>query len=285
MATGSKPGPLSPPGYIDAGTLPRIATPTPGPIGMGPRAKLADGPTLMASSVTALEIEFDAFIPGALGKSFKSYEHPTDLKNQAAFDAAISAVTGTWLEEPGTFSAYGTGPWCYATDDRDFGGGSHRVGFRGTIRRSDIGSLARKGDLFKHDTSGSVHIRWVHTGYVTSKGEIGSLNGPINKSAPISSTEERVDNSSTQSTVTTTGSASYPFKEAAPNIDYEVKFVFARDPGGQTVVRFEITNNKFPYYELLINGGTVWNYTSADTGPGPINLNTSTTFKSGFWYF
>lgn len=159
------------------------------------------------------------------------------------------------------------------------------MGFHGVIPGSDIGSLAKSRTLFTHDTSGSEHVRWVHTGYLTSKGEIGKVEGPIKESARVSSTETKVDNSDTESTVTTTGASSYPFKAASPDIDYTVIFVFKQDPGGQIAVRFEITNNKFPYYELLINGGIVWTYTSADTGPGPINLNTSVTFKSGFWYF
>lgn len=284
MAGGRIPGPLSlidNPIDIDDGTLPRVAMPTPGPIG----TETPVFPAQIASSVAALNIVFDAFIPGTLGASFESYEHPRDLKNQVTFDAALKAVPGTWLEEPGTFSAYGTGPWCYATDNRGFGGGSHRVGFQGAIPRSDIGSLASKGNLFTHDTSGSEHVRWLHTGYLTSKGEIGKLEGPIKKSAPVSSTETKVDNSVSESIVIVKGSAGYPFKAASPDIDYTVIFVFKRDPGGQIAVRFEISNNKFPYYELLINGGTVWTYTSSDTGPGPINLNRTVTFKSGLWYF
>jgi hypothetical protein len=138
------------------------------------------------------------------------------------------------------------------TDNRDFGGGSRRVGFQGTIRPSDLGSLESKGNLFTHDTSGSEHVRWVHTGYLTSKGEIGSVDGPTKKSAPVTSSEKRVDDSVTESTLITQGSAGYPFVKAAPDIDYKVKFVFKQDPAGPTAVRFEITNNLFPYYELLI---------------------------------
>jgi hypothetical protein len=255
----------------------------------GLQRQTVDGPGGGASAggtgAAKLEIEFDAFIPGSLGKSFESYDHPKDLKNQASFEAALKAVPGTWLEEPGTFSALGTGPWCYATDNRTFGGGSHRVGFNGTVARSDIGSLAGKPPLFKHSTSGSEHVRWTHTGHFTSKNETGSLEGPVSKSAAVSSNEDRVDNSATETTVTTKGSAGYPFKALAPDIDYEVAFDLRQDPAGKTALRFTITNNKFPYYELLINGGSVWTYTSSDSGPSLTNLNESATFRSGFWYF
>lgn len=86
MATGQKPGPLSlidNPIDIDDGTLARLATPTPVPTGTD------------ASSVATLDILFGAFIPGALGASFESYDHPRDLKNQSTFDAALKAVSGT----------------------------------------------------------------------------------------------------------------------------------------------------------------------------------------------
>jgi hypothetical protein len=111
------------------------------------------------------------------------------------------------------------------------------------------------------------------------------VDGPTKKSAPVTSSEKRVDDSVTESTVITQGSAGYPFLKAAPDIDYKVKFVFKQDPAGPTAVRFEITNNLFPYYELLINGGIVWTYKSSDTGPSLNNLNRFTTFRSGFWYF
>jgi hypothetical protein len=102
MPSGQIWGPLSQidrPIDVDDGTLPRMVTPSPGPIGLQTPPKAA-----------ALNIEFDAFIPGALGAPFESYERPRDLKNQVTFDAALKAVPGAWLEEPGTFSAYGTGP-------------------------------------------------------------------------------------------------------------------------------------------------------------------------------
>ena len=58
-----------------------------------------------------------------------------------------------------------------------------------------------------------------------------------------------------------------------------------RDPTGKIAVKADIKHNLFPYYELLINGRVVWTYSATDTGPGVINLNRSTTEKSGPWYF
>lgn len=232
-----------------------------------------------------LKIEFDAFIPGSLGKSFESYPHPTDLKNQAAFDAAIKAIAGTWLPEPGTFDTGGAGSWYYLTDNRGFGGGGHRVGFVGTVARGDVGALASKSNVFTHSTSGSAHVRWTHTGYFTSKDETGKVDGPYTKSGAVTSDEKHTDISSDESTITTTGACGYPFKAASPDIDYKLVFDVKKDHGGATLVQAEVTNNLFPYYELLINGKVVWKFVSTDTGPGVINLNRSTTEKTGWLSF
>ena len=209
-----------------------------------------------------LRIEFNAFIPGSLGSAFESYPHPADLANQAAFDAAIKAIAGTWLCEPGPggLSVNGLGPWYYITDNRTFGGGSHRVGFVGTIARADIGALAPKPNMFNHDTSGSTHIRWTHTGHFTSAGETGSVDGPYTKSAAVSSSEEHADVSSEESTVTTSGAAAYPFSAVSPDIDYKLVFHCKKDTGGATLVQVEVKHNLFPYYELLINGKIVWKF-------------------------
>jgi hypothetical protein len=241
--------------------------------------------TTPGGGASKLDFEFDAFISGSLGKPFSSYDYPHDLKNQAAFEADVKAVKGTWLEEPGTFKGLNTGPWCYETEKREFGGGSRRVGFKGTINTDDIGSLANKPNAFSHDTSGSTHVRWTHTGNFTSSGETGSLDGPTSASAPVKSSESHADTSATASTVTTKGSCGYPFKVASPDIDYKLVFNLTKNVGGKTAVRFNVENNLFPYYELLINGGSVWTYTPSSSGPGLINLNRSTSFQSGDWYF
>ncbi len=221
--------------------------------------------------------EFCAFIPGSLGKSFSSFPYPKDLANQSAFEGMVSAISGTWLEEPGSFAAGGSGPWLFETDNRGFGGGSHRVGFKGSVSAADIGSLKSKGTLFTHGTSGSAHVRWEHTGIFTSSGETGSIKGPIRASAAAKSSEKRVDLSADESEVTVTGAASYPFSLAAPDIDYELVLRFKRDAAGKTVVSGTITTNVFPFYELMINGKSVWTYSSSGTGPGVWNLNTSQT--------
>jgi hypothetical protein len=37
-------------------------------------------------------------------------------------------------------------------------------------------------------------------------------------------------------------------------------------------------HDAFPFYEILVNGNLLWSWSSKDTGPGFINLNTSERF-------
>jgi hypothetical protein len=247
----------------------------PSPTGSGVPA--APGPTL--------DVEFDAFIPGFLGSSFEKYPHPTNLKNQTTFEADLKAVKGSWLKEPGSIATPGSGPWYFATDNRSFGGGSHRLGFAGKVPRADIGSLDRKPPLFTHTTSGSEHVHWQHTGDYSSNNETGSVDRPFAKSASPSSSEAHADSGVDESTVTTKGSANYPFKALSPDIDYTVAFELKRETGGRTRLRFTITKNLFPFYELLINGRAVWKYTAPDPGPTVSNLTKTDKFRSGDWFF
>ena len=199
-------------------------------------------------------IEFNAFIPGSLGSKFNSFDHPKDLKNQAAFEAALSGVSGTWLEEPGSFAGLSSGPWLFSTDDRGFGGGSHRVASTGTVDPANIGSMKARGGAFKHTTSGSSHGRWVHTGNFTSSGETGSLEGPVFKKSNVTGSQDYTDKSPDSSVVTIEASGSYPFALIAPSIDYKLVLTITRDASGNVTISGDITTNKFPFYELIING-------------------------------
>ncbi len=239
----------------------------------------APGAAKASGGGATLRFEFNAFIPGSLGKSFVSYNHPKDLKNQPAFEAALGGVGGTWLPEPGSFADNNTGPWLFETDNRSFGGGSHRVGFTGSVPGADIGGAKSKGAYFAHSTSGSARVRWKHSGLLTSSGETGSVEGPFKKSADVKSAEEHDDVSSTKSVITVTGAGSYPFNAMAPDIDYKLVFTLDRDPSGKILLNGEITTNVFPFYELMINGTLAWSFSSKGTGPGIVNLNTSQTSK------
>jgi hypothetical protein len=233
-------------------------------------------PAAAAGAVT-LSIQFNAFIPSSLGRSVDSFPFPTDLKNQATFEGLLKGVSGTWLKEPGSFADNNTGPWLFATDNRGFGGGTHRVGCSGTVSSADVGSLKSKGALFSHSTSGSERVRWRHTGLLTSSNETGSVEGPIKKAAKVKSSESHEDVSADESVITTEGAASYPFSALAPDIDYKLALRLIK-AGGKLHVEGEITTNEFPFYELIINGSVVWRFSSSSTGPGT-NLLKSTKSK------
>jgi Domain of unknown function (DUF4157) len=260
-------------------SVPQLIQRAPDPEKTGPAAPSA------SAGAGGLDVEFNAFIPGSLGNSFDSFPYPKDLGNQTSFEAALKGVKGTWLKEPGSFSGNNTGAWHFATDNRGFGGGSHRLGFAGRIVRAVIGSLAKAADIFNHTTSGSEHVRWKHTGIFTSKGETGSIDGPYSKSATPKSKESHEDTAADESTVTTKCAANYPFAALSPDIDYKVTFNLKREASGKLRLRFEITKNKFPFYELLIGGKTVWNYSASDPGPTLTNLSSSDTVKSGDLFF
>src|SRR5439155_23773851 len=100
-----------------------------------------------------LQVQFMAFIPTWLGTPFKDTAagKTSGLTNQATFDGEVAAVTGTWASEPGQLSDY----YFFATDNRGFGGGSHRLLMSATVDSADIGKLASKGNLFTHDSNDS----------------------------------------------------------------------------------------------------------------------------------
>jgi Domain of unknown function (DUF4157) len=255
---------------------------------------LAEPGALAVGSGKALNIEFHAFIPGSLGRRFDSFPHAKDLKNQASFDADVAAVTSpnSWKPEPMKTEDDVKDPgsarkvWFYSTDERTFGGGNHRVGFKGTVASSDIGSLSGKGPIFHHWCDDSHRVRTTDTGIFTSSGETGSVDGPHAKAAPVTGVKEDRTDSSASSTVETKGAAAYAFMPtASPDIDYDAKFQFDRKATGGVDVSLWIEHNLFPFYEVIVNGTTIWNYSSKDTGPTLINLNRSTKYFVGPWPF
>ena len=242
-----------------------------------------------------LEIEFYAFIPGSLGRPFKSFPHAKDLKNQAAFDSDVAAVTkpNSWKPEPTKTEDDVKDPgsarkvWFYSTDERGFAGGkSHRVGFTGTVNTADIGSLGGKSTIFAHSCTESHRVRSTDTGIFTSSNETGSVDGVHAKAAPVTGVTEKRTDSGTSSTVETKGAASYAFMPTlSPDIDYSIKFQFDKKASGGVDVSTSIEHNQFPFYEIMINGTTIYTYSASDTGPTLVNLNSSHKYFVGPWPF
>jgi hypothetical protein len=241
-----------------------------------PAAEREEGKPAAASPAKTLQIEFAAFIPGSLGKLFKDHPQYTGLKNQAAFDAAVAAVAGTWLKEPG--ESKDRGAWYYSTDNREFGGGSHRVGFSGTVNVSGIGALIGKTTIFRHWCDPSHRVRAQHTGAFTPTGETGSVDGPHSKAAIPTNSEDPPVNGPNLSSLSTKGSAAYAFMPTlSPNIDYKVNLTIKKTAASMVEVSGEITRNKFPFYEILVNGTHIYKWSSPDKGPSLTNLNSSET--------
>jgi hypothetical protein len=95
----------------------------------------------------------------------------------------------------------------------------------------------------------------------------------------VTGSQDYLDLSPNASTVTIVASGSYPFAVIAPSIDYKLVLMISRDSSGAITISGDITTNKFPFYELMINGARVWSYSSADKGPSISNLTASVTSK------
>ena len=223
-----------------------------------------------------LEITFNAFIPAHLGKPFKSYPHQKGLRNQAAFDAAVDAVGGTWLPEPGSVTR--DSMWYFETDEREWGGGSHRVGFHGSIDTKQLGHMAGGATVFTHDGDPSTRVSTKDTGVFTAGGETGRVDGPHSETAVKHHEEAIEDPAPGKTTIWTRGYAAYAFMPTvSPNIDYDLAWAFQREPGGTVTIHLRLMHDLFPFYELIVNGSSAYGYAATDPGPTIVNLNSSTT--------
>lgn len=217
-----------------------------------------------------LDVEFNAFIPGSLGCKADAFGHPAKLKNQQEFEASLAKLGGTWLLEPGDAPRVsGYGPWVFETDNRELGGGSHRVGSRGRIT-GEVGRIGSSPTIFTHTTSGSTHFRYRHDGWLSSDGATGWIETEGPKSAKVSARESKND-SGNVSFVEIRCKGAYPFATIAPSIDYYVQFKFTEN-AGQVDLTCDIQSNTFPFYELILNGKLVWHHKGEGGGPGIFNL-------------
>jgi hypothetical protein len=104
------------------------------------------------------------------------------------------------------------------------------------------------------------------------------VDGVHSKTAPATGVKETVADSGSSSTIETSGAASYAFMPTlSPNIDYKVMFKFVKNAAGGIDVSATIEHNLFPFYELLVNGTSLWSFSATDTGPTLSNLNSSKT--------
>ena len=196
------------------------------------------------------------------------------------FNAFIPGSLGTWLDEPGT-------PHCeFKTDERDFG----EVG---TSRISQYGSFVVSSGGISGCSSRSVigrsHRRcW---GYVPPTLSFSHRRGGLELDTGGFRQQYASDTAADHGTTTSNcsgnsanfhfiGRAAYPFLPG-PNIDFDVHITITQS-GNNFSVEVQGERNEFPAYEVVVvRGGTrtvIYRYMPSDSGPGLINLNTSSDF-------
>jgi hypothetical protein len=241
-------------------------------------------PIVQVRPGSTLKLEMFAFIKGSVGKLFRQIVDKKGLRNQAEFDRAVAAVKGTWAKEPGPIGGMLLG-WYFGTDNRDFGGrGTYRLGITATINTSDIGKLQSKGSVFTVDCTASHHVRTSYSYSLT----LGGLDttGEVKMEeqlAPATSSESGAD-SQNFSRRDVKAAASYPFSGAAPDIDIKVEWHLRLDPAsGKVHVTVKGKHDQFPFYEVLVNSKSLYQYIPANDGkdgPGPVNLNSTHKFEA-----
>ncbi|HEX2187459.1 MAG TPA: DUF4157 domain-containing protein, partial [Longimicrobiaceae bacterium] len=229
---------------------PTTPPPQPAPPPAQPAAPLPAPPTRVP-----VRIEFNAFIPGSLG---------------------------SWLPEPG--SPLGCQ---YRTDVRGFGAaGSSRIHTRGEFV-SEAGGFS---GCSAANLVGASHQRCPNLFPVPSFTPMGpAILPPF--STWTTATATAPNNGSAAGSCTRCGAhfdlvgeAAYPFNALSPDIDFDVD-VDAFATAGGIEVRFSGDHNDFPAYEGIVEVGgvrtVVYSYMPTASGPGLINLNSTTTIPAG----
>ena len=199
----------------------------------------------------------------------------------------------------------------FATDNREFGGGSSRVKSVATIDLAQVGGMSPNRTVFRHSCDDS-HLIQTSVVDVNAGASVGPM-GPVIPSRPQilgsvgapssrrSSTAQNVDQINNDvfgtyftvpgtprsslidgTRIRTRASAGYPFLEPfSPNIDYRLTIILHK-VGNTINVRVSGRHDSFPFYELIANGAVKYRYNARDhghTGPNPLNLNRMREFS------
>ena len=103
---------------------------------------------------------------------------------------------------------------------------------------------------------------------------------PYESGTPLIDEVEDIDEN--HSRITVKAQAGYPYAEPfSPNIDFNLEINFYRMGSNYYMVEVNGTHNKFPFYELLIDGALIYDFKpdKKDDGPGLKNLNTIHSFS------
>lgn len=195
------------------------------------------------------------------------------------FNAFIHKALGKWVKEPPIFPGL---TYSFATDNRDFGGGSAKIKSVVTIESSTIGNCCKTKPLVTVNTTNGVsrqqHFDRTGRSWATSrKGDL------VQKTKIFNYCYRRV--CFTQ--VTIDASAGYPYTEPlSPNIDYSIIWQFSVPAKDSVTAEVWGSHNLFPWYEALMHGpvkDTLYQFSPpqwAASGPGLVNLNSAELFHA-----
>ena len=226
---------------------------------------VGNNPINLGDLLGLLELEFNAFIPGSLGKRLTG-----------TVEGQGRNVSGTWLPEPDP-----TSPWWFGTDNREFGGGNARLWSRSReIKVSELGNMEGAGKPFRSASDLSKRIR--------KKPILGNIQSPNpilefqQDNAHSTQTVKVKDEGACTTKITVRAAGSYPFIDVAPDIDYEVTWTLKRVDKNKIEITIEGWHNGFPNYEGLVDGKNIYEGPTLGTGPNLWNLGwQKTKFKRG----
>jgi hypothetical protein len=259
--------------------------------------------TTKVNPTGTITLELLAFIPKHLGSPISKLIDAGSARDSAGLTTRLKAITSTFAKEPFSMPTsnmigaiplgaiqYET-PWYFATDDREFGGGSYRLGLKTIpIRIADIGSLFSrsphlKKKLFEVHCCESKRVCVELTGLVDSTSGMKWDQWKVHeekKTATPSESQELLEESTNSFTYSIQANATYPFasKLFAPDIQIDIELKIHRDPGNnKTYIDIAGQHNRFPFYELLVNSQSCYTYIPKDKngveddGPGFWNLS------------
>lgn len=196
-----------------------------------------------------IEVEFNAFIPGRLGK---------------------------WILQPGgpsfPYMYVGHAFQYFKTDERGFGGGSSRLKTVVSIDSEGIGIATCKPDKLMSSTVAGVSQRKT---IILDPKTLKKTHEFIDTRTATPTTSSTTTKSKCSTTVCVTASATYPFSLMAPNIDYHVCWKFTVAAPNSVTIDVWGEHDKFPNYEALINRPISLSQYEYDTkwpGPGFFSL-------------
>jgi RHS repeat-associated protein len=220
------------------------------------------------SGLEKIWFEFHGFIPADHGVDF-----PATRTGEK--------IDGKWIDAPDG--------WYYATDNRNFGGGTSRVYYRGWVESTRLGSVMDGDWGATYGTSGSKRVAEVYDSSTKSyKVKIEKLDSDVHGKAIIF-------NGTSGTTIRLTASGGDPFLEpVAPNLDFTVDFNFDIDCKRKNKINISIngTRDAYPNFEAFvtmkassldspIKGKSLYKSSSTNEGFSSLLVGLNTTMLFG----